>query len=130
MGRWGKPTVMTPEKVEQARALAAIGTTLRDAAETMAVARSTLSMWAQAQPDVQFADGRKKPRTSEAFRAAARRNAIKAVAAARLRRLPLTPTERRRYNNFRDKFRKAGVAATRDDAFRAIGRDDLVGWGR
>jgi len=132
-----KPTVMTAERALAALDLARRNYSLTASADLLGVGLITLRNWAVSRR-VEFADGRRQPlpdgrnfRDSETFKEAARRNQAKATAAAAAkRRLPLDKKERGRYDAWRQTANAAGISYTRDDAFRAIGRDDLVGWGR
>lgn len=122
-------TVMTPAVEAEARRLIEAGLCRKHVAERLGVHESTLGRWAKRR-DLRFKDGRPHaivPRTA-AFYAAARRNVVKATAAAaKANRLPLNRLERARYYGYMSKARRAGVVVTRDDALRAIGRPDLVG---
>ena len=122
---------MTPERIAEAMRLRAKGLCCKEAAIAMGVPFSTLAKWADTY-DAKFRDGRAGRRQhgvrSEAFKAAARRTIVKArEAAAAKNRLPLNETERKAYRAYQAKLHRSGVPFTRDEAFAAIGRSDLVG---
>lgn len=126
-------TVMTPDRVVRLLRLAASDRTLKEAAEIEGIRKSTLCMWAK-RNRVVFADGRpeanrKRPHVSTpATVAASRANALKGslASAERRRRLPLSPEERQAYDRYRKKAHEHGVAVSRADRLRAIGREDLA----
>ena len=95
----GRPRVVTAETVARARQLARDGLTRKEAAAALGLPEATLGYWI-AKTGERFTDGRTPP--------AVRR---------------LNPTERADYDRlvYRHAYRSA-------DAFRAIGRPDLVGW--
>lgn len=123
------PTVMTPEVEAEVRRRMAEGQGRTQIARETGLSKTTLYKWA-VRCGLSFPAPTKAPHGvfSPAHQAAARANIRKASAAKLAKwRLPLNPVERRRYNCFQEKARKAGVSVTRNDIFLAIGRADLVG---
>lgn len=123
-------TAMTDERFAIALTLARRRATLTETARRLNIPVTTLKQWAAAH-DVTFTDGRKGAamlrEMTPARIEAARSNAAKATAAAaEKKRLPLNHEERRRYDTYRDKCRRAGLEVSRDEAFVAIGRADLA----
>jgi len=125
-------TVMTPEREALAWQLLEAGASRKEAATALGISEAAAGGWAK-RVGRQFEDARRSPKVSPARKAAALRNLVRAREARRTKgergRLPdMTPEDRNRYKSYRRKILTAGLTVTRDDAFRAIGRDDLVGW--